>query len=372
MKSSVPFWKPGVSNKLIIAGNACLFIFIAIVLPACNKNAAGNNPKPNPINTQTGPVNIYLAGWRSYYPALEFPMYVKNGVSSDLTNGSGYITANSIAVSGNNVYIGGNQFVNNHFVAKYWTNGSMANLTDTTKDSQLNALAVSGNDVYMAGYENNGSHKIAKYWKNGQSVNLTSGLSDAQITSITVLGNDVYAAGWESSGNFEVAKYWKNGTSVSLSDGSKNTEATSIAISGNDIYVAGNEYTPSNSCPMCGAAPGVVRVSKIWKNGSVIKTANSSQTFNSIVVSNNDLYIAGNDANAASYFKNDAVFHLTTGNSDAVASAIAVWGNDIYVAGYENISGHSVPTYWKNSIPVRLTNGSNNAYLPVIYLSKQL
>lgn len=354
-------------KKLIHIVYIGLVLFIWLELAACNKNSLdvtlGNN--------QTGPVDVYLAGWRSYYPSNEVAVYWENNILTDLTDGSRFITANSIAVLGNDVYIGGNDFIDNHFVAKYWKNGTINNLADTSKPSFVSSMAISANDVYFAGYENDGNYNIAKYWKNGQSVNLTSGLSDAEITSIVVSGNNVYAAGWESNGKFEVAKYWKNGVVVSLSDGSKNTEALSIAISGPDIYVSANEYTPSNICPLCSGAPAATSVSKIWKNGSVIKTGSSSQNFNSIVVSNSDVYIAGNDGSAASYFKNDSVFHLTNGASEAEASGIAIWGNDVYVAGYENISGHNVPTYWKNGTAVRLTSGLNNSYSPVIYLNKQ-
>jgi len=344
-----------------------LVLFIWLESAACSKNS----PVAALVNDQTGPVDVYLAGWRSYYPSNEVAVYWKNNVLTDLTDGSRFITANSIAVLGSDVYVGGNDFINNHFVAKYWKNGTIHNLSDTALPSYVSSIAISGNDVYFAGYENDGDHKIAKYWKNGQSVNLTSGSNDAVITSIIVTGNNVYAAGWESNGKFEVAKYWNNGIAVSLSDGSKNAEAMSIAVSGPDIYVSGTEYTSSNSCPVCGAAPASIGVSKIWKNGTVIKTGSVSQNFSSLVVSNKDVYIAGNDGGAASYFKNDSVFHLTNGAGEAEASGIAIWGNDIYVSGYENISGNNVPAYWKNGVAVRLTNVLNNSYSPVIYLKRQ-
>lgn len=353
-------------EKLIYVGYFGLVLFIGVELTACNKNSLNMGL----TNNQTGPVDVYLAGWRSYYPSNEVAVYWKDGILIDLTDGSRFITANSIAVLGNDVYVGGNDFINNHFVAKYWKNGTINNLSDTTLPSYISAIAISGNDFYFAGYEIDGDHKIAKYWKNRQTVNLTSGSNDAEITSIVVAGNNVYAAGWESNGKFEVAKYWKNGVAVSLSDGSRNTEALSIAISGTDIYVSGNEYIPSNTCPVC-AAPAFISVSKIWKNGSVIKTGSSSQNFNSIVVSNTNVYVAGNDGGAATYFKNDSVFHLTNGAGEAEASGIAIWGKDVYVAGYENISGHNVPTYWKNGTAVRLTNGLNNSYSLVIYLNKE-
>jgi hypothetical protein len=355
---------------------AWLTLFITMALAACHKGSPGSvSVSPCSMdsltNNQTGPVDIYLAGWRSSYPSNEFAVYWKNGVLTDLTDGSRFITANAVAIAGNDVYVGGSDFINNHAVAKYWKNGMIANLADTTIDSYVSSVAASGEDIYFAGYENDGAHKIAKYWKNGQSVNLTSGANDAEITTIMVDCNHVYAAGWESNGSFQVATYWKNGSPVSLGDGSKNTQTLSIAVSGNDIYVAGVEYTDTLSCPQCGRATAATATSKIWKNGTVINTGSASQFFSSIAISNGDVYVAGNDGPSASYFKNGNAVHLTDGKNEAQASAIAIWGGDSYVTGYENISGHNVPTYWKNGVAVRLTDGSNNAYSPAIYVAKQ-
>jgi hypothetical protein len=345
-----------------------IILFIAISTSTCKKTTPADD-----ISTvhNTGTANVYVAGWRSYYPNNEVAVYWKNGDMTDLTDGSKYITANSIVASGNDIYVGGNQFINNHSIAKYWKNGVIANLTDTSKDSYINAAAISGNNIYFAGYENDGNHKIAKYWKNGQGVNLTSGVNDAKVLAITVSGNDVYAVGWESNGTVEVAKYWENGTAVNLTDGSKNTEAGSIAVSGNDIYILLTEYTQSDPCLFCGRAITGTATFMIWKNGSIIKTAGQNQAFSAITVSNNVLYSAGSVGNGMGYFKNETPFNLTNGNSDAQASGIAIWGTDVYVTGYENVSGHNVPTYWKNGVPTRLTDGINNAYALSIYLDEQ-
>ncbi|WP_426671402.1 hypothetical protein ACPPVU_09205 [Mucilaginibacter sp. McL0603] len=343
-----------------------LWVILIVVVgsSACKKT-------DSTIDPNIGPVNVYLAGWRSYPPGNQVATYWKNGVLTDLTDGSKYITATSIVASGTDVYVGGDQFINNHSVALYWKNGVMATLTDTSKDAYIGTATISGNDIYFAGYENDGGHKIAKYWKNGQGVNLTSGVNDAKILAIVVSGNDVYAAGWESNGTVEVAKYWKNGTAVSLSDGSNSTEAGSIAVSANNIYALLTEYMQPYPCPYCGRAPVGTGVFTIWKNGSIIATATQSQSFSAISVANNVLYIAGSDSNAASYFKNGAAYHLTEGSTEAQASGIAVWDTDVYVSGYENISGHNVPTYWKNGKPTHLTDGTNNSYSPAIYLNKQ-
>ena len=123
-------FKPNQTNRIWVI---CI---VAISLSACKKT--------DPLaNSNTGPVNVYLAGWRSYPPNNEVATYWKNGVLTDLTDGSRYITATSIAVTGTDVYIGGNQFINNHFIALYWKNGVMETLTDTSKDSFVGAETIS-------------------------------------------------------------------------------------------------------------------------------------------------------------------------------------------------------------------------------------
>jgi hypothetical protein len=320
---------------------------------------------------QNGPVNVYFAGWRGAYPALEFSVYGKNASVSDLTNGTNYIQANSIAISGTDVYVGGNEYSNNHFKALYWKNGNVYYLTDTGKTSFISSMAVSGSDIYFSGYENNGNHTVATYWKNGQRVNLTSGATDAQVNAIAVWGNNVYAAGWEKNGSFEVAKYWKNSIAVNLSNGSSNVEANSIAVWGDDVFVVGDELIPSDVCPQCGAAPVYTRQSRLWKNGALLATAGDKQSFSAVAVSNSGVYVAGTDSARLCYFKNGTPVYITQSGTEVSASAVALWGNDVYIAGYENISGHNVGTYWKNGTPVRFPSSDDNSYLTGLFLQKQ-
>lgn len=109
------------------------------------------------------------------------------------------------------------------------------NLTDGSTGAEANSIAVSGTDVYVAGTQWDGNsiqysdgytvyhhNPIAKYWKNGKPVNLTDGSKWAEARSIVVSGTDVYVAGFEGS----IAKYWKNGSPSSLVMSQRNPKHT--------------------------------------------------------------------------------------------------------------------------------------------------
>ena len=101
---------------------------------------------------------------------------------------------------------------------------------------------------------------------------------------------------------------------------------------------------------------------------------------------NEDIYIAGDENNIATYWKNGEAVHLTDLNNFSHASGIAVVGNDVYVSGYKTNhkdavyeSGSSQDTvvvdskntvpqqngtiagYWKNKKFVNVSDGTVNA-----------
>lgn len=290
--------------------------------------------------------------------------YWKNGNRVSL--GDGF--ANSIYVSGNDVYVCGNG-------ASYWKNGNLVTLGNGI--GQTNSIAVSGNDVYVVG-EIDGH---AVYWKNGNLMYLPENTRSgdwaaiypissisSHANSIFISGSDIYIAGGEEIARMispypnlghvfsTSAVYWKNGNEIYLIKGGYGTsqadDAYSIFISAQDVYA-------------CGGLTG-----QYWKNGNPVLLGGSAK---SIFVSDGDVYVAGTQPDGepyqtyngtryrivAKYWKNGTAVNLTDGTKNAYATSIAVSGNDVYVAGYEENTpgtGDYIAKYWKNGNPAVLSN----------------
>ena len=229
----------------------------------------------------------------------------KNGVDQNLPVGSFGSSANSVYVSGKDVYVvgyskerRGGQYSYVYQIVTLWKNGVAQDVSNETKDAYAHSVYVSGNDAYVAGYEGSTTNsKVAILWKNGVAQSL-SDQSNNEALSVCVSGNDVYVAGQANN----VVKLWKNGVAQNLTDGSKYAGAYSVHVSGSDVYVAGNEGD----------------VAKIWKNGVAQNLPSYFATeAHSVYVSGNDVYAVGWDSFDVKLWKNSELQPLPTGNGTA-------------------------------------------------------
>ena len=298
-----------------------------------------NSPASNPQ------VDVYVSGQQEGRAH-----YWKNGIAVNLPNGT---MANSIYVSGNDVYLAGQEYLGGgiHQIAKYWKNGISINLTDSISYAGANDIYVYGNDTYVAGWESVGI-PYAKYWKNGTAVHLPNG---GFATSIYVLNNDVFVAGIDTGQT--IAKYWKNGVGINLNtNGSDYSIANDIYVSGNDVFVAGalGEIIDYGD----GYMELILHSAVYWKNGIPVNLPHGTRA-NSIYVSGNDVYVAGQEYNGnsllAKYWKNGIPVNLPHGTQ---ANSIYASGNDVYVAGDNN----GKAKYWKNGLEVLLSNGPGQTW----------
>lgn len=268
--------------------------------------------------------------------------------------------------------------------------GGAANFTDTIKGLQPNTVyfvrafasaasgvvygaAISFNTlnstatVYIAGYHG----YSAAYWKDGKLVALPDG---SRAHGMYVAGADVYVAGegYNESGN--PAFYWKNGSTNALTDGKRWGVAHSIQVSGNDVHVCGYDYNIDEVSYVIG---------KYWRNGTEVNLVDTASDLAgipySMFISGDDVYLAGyighkfSARSAAVYWKNGMPVFLTDTSKLSDAQSIFVKGNDVYVAGSQltdiTIDALKFAYYWKNGTPVALTNGSYQAGAYSVYVS---
>lgn len=213
--------------------------------------------------------DIYVAGL-AYEPSplTRYAMLWKNsnGPVSILASGTNGYEARAIAISGNDVYVGGEENDN----GSVWKNGVALTLNNAT-GCYITGVAVDGADVYAVGYTP--SPVRIRYWKNGNSIDIaTAGTTFAN--AIAISNGDVYIAGSDYSGPKAIAKYWKNGAAVTLGDGIRHSKANAIAIKGTDVYVAGEVQGASN----------ISDYATVWKNGQATTIGSANSSAKAIVV----------------------------------------------------------------------------------------
>ena len=322
----------------------------------------------------------------------------KKELSNEVASPAAQVEVDVYVAGADSVFESGGLF-STYGIPTYWKNGIPVNYTDGTigyngTSGEATSIAVSGNDVYMTGYKrfcvSRSCNDHGMFWKNGISVSLDL---PNYPGSLTVSNNDIYIAGSSlyldgTGGN---AAYLKNEVKIELPSGSAGSISTAIAVSGNDVYVAGigitgNVYNGKQKY-----------IAKYWKNGNAINLTDGTKGAKawSIAVSGNDAYITGmewngisyqddngnpNQKSIAKYWKNGIPVILSDGTEDAFTKSIAVSGTDVYVAGtewngksYQGANGYtyrkSIAKYWKNGRPVNLTNGTENAEAKSIAVS---
>jgi hypothetical protein len=303
--------------------------------------------------------DVYAVGTEINTSNNRVPKLWKNGIATNLSSGTIDGNANSVFVSGTDVYVAGMQ---PYFNATFWKNGIATNLIAGTNSSTASSVFVAGTDVYVAGWQFNSAASIeeAKIWKNGIATTLGSGINSSHANSIFVVGADVYVVGYESTGigSYTRAVIWKNGIITYLTNSTNFGSAISTYVSGSDVYVVGQEGN----------------IATVWKNGIATILGSGNLLATSIFVNGTDVYVAGTESNGlgtslATVWKNGIATNLTTGTTSSRASSIFVLGTDIYVGGNEfNSSSISIAKVWKNGIGTNLTNGTKDAYVTSIFV----
>jgi len=123
-----------------------------------------------------------------------------------------------------------------------------------------------------------------------------------------------------------------------------------------DIYMAGD-------ADLGQGLKGVV-----WKNGVAATVGTTSYILTGVQVAGGVVYTCGYATGSSGAYWKDGVPTYLSDPADPLqssgANALAVSGGDVYVAGYawksgpDSPYGLTVPTYWKNGVPVTIGGGS--------------
>tara|TARA_R110002012_G_scaffold320402_2_gene543943 strand:+ start:52651 stop:53697 length:1047 start_codon:yes stop_codon:yes gene_type:complete len=337
------------------------FLFLVTFSFSCNKS---NEEVEEEIQTELE-TNVYAVV--SEYDGTNFTINVwKNDVVTPLSlSNATSVRSSSIYVSGTDVYVGGSEYNGSKHIAKIWKNGTSTSLSDGSISTFINSIFVAGSDVYAAGKEQNGSAII---WKNGIATSLSDHVSN--VFSIFVNESDVYAVGYEEINDKQMATLWKNGVATAFDEAEKFISFNAVYVSNNTVYIAGEEYIPGLSIE-----PDL-NFATIWVDG--IKTrldCNYLPTPTSIFVLDDDIYVTGSEyiqgseKTKARLWKNGEGTDLTDGLNRAQGQSVFASGTDVYVGGYASNGTKNVAVIWKNGVPTTLTDGANNASVNSVFVT---
>lgn len=225
---------PGQAESVVVSG-ADVYVCGTEYLSTTNSGKTvafiWKNGVKTRYGTNSGASCVYVNGYDVFiagniqYGNGYIATYWQNGIEANtLAPTKGY--ASSICIAGSELYMVGKDFTTDLPVIWRKTFGGISNQhtktpLSTKTNSSANSIAVSGKDVYIAGHEEG-----ACYWKNGVRIQLSNN-RESSAGKVFTIGKDFYIAG--RGGNNLTAGYWKNGTRTEVSS-TPGSYATSIFV----------------------------------------------------------------------------------------------------------------------------------------------
>ncbi len=237
---------------------------------------------------------------------------------SPLANNGLNAIVTSLAISGDNLYVGGefsatadSAVTNLNRIARYnLTTNTWSPLSNNGLNSSINSLAISGGNLYVGGAFTRTSdsavtnlNRIARYnlTTNTWSPLAFNGLNSS-VFALAVSGDDLFAGGF-FTGTFsfsginlnQIARYntvtntWSELANSGLSDYTE-----SLAVSGNFLYVNGEFFSTADTAVTLNGVARYDTQNNIWAmiTGDTDDRGASRRT-RAIVQSGNELYVGG-------------------------------------------------------------------------------
>ena len=314
--------------------------------------------------------NIYLIVLLSLFAfSCQKELSVENGGPTNpsailptiTTTASSSIT-NTTAASGGNISSDGGAAVTARGVCWATSANPVVSNSHTTNGTGTGtfASAVTGliaNTVYyVRAYATNSAGTAY-----GNEISFTSTTTAAALPTVTTSSITAIATTTATGGGNVTAD---GGTTVTARGVCWSATANPVATGNHTTDGAG---TGIFSSTITGLTAGTIYHVRAYATNSVGTAYGGDSVFTTTTVTSPtaDVYVAGYEnngsKNVAKYWKNSVAVSLTNGSNDAEANSIFINGTDIYVAGWEIQGSKKVAKYWKNSVAVNLTDGSNNA-----------
>jgi hypothetical protein len=229
--------------------------------------------------------SVYVAG--NYYDDSSSSSrlcYWKDGVMTDLSLPEGFQETNywtsvyTIIVSQGSIYIAGRyELPGSRYYACYWKDGVRTDLEEGTSFSSRNSIAIADGSFYaVSNPANSGITLNAGYWKDGTKIDLPvpERATWQRTTGITISDDSIFVTGYYYIGTYGDSDYrleycyWKDGTRTELPFPEEAIPAYNgagaIATLGGATYVAGKYAT---STQYSDELPLPVTLPCYWKDG---------------------------------------------------------------------------------------------------------
>lgn len=203
------------NDVYVVGTNKGTSIFGSGLIPTLWKNGVASHLYSDPKVTSP---HLSISGKDTcvaYYTSVGnilTPKIWHNGTISTLdTAPYSHGSPRDIFVSDGDVYVLGEVFTNyfdNHIMC-VWKNGVRTDITDGSHKASSSSFIIYDNDLFISGYEedDNGTY-IAKIWKNGKAIVLSGKEVSAKAVCAYIFGDKVYVLGHVSGSHDSFTRVW--------------------------------------------------------------------------------------------------------------------------------------------------------------------
>jgi len=304
-----------------------------------------------------------------------------SSLGSGLSGGNGFLRVSALAVSGSELFVGGefssaDGIAANH-IAKWDGSGWAAFGPAMGMNGNVYALAVGDTELFVGGnFTVAGgapANRIAK-WDGSTWSALGSGL-DGYVSALAVAGTDLYAGGsFTMAGGVTANRIAKwDGTSWSALGSGMNNIVKAVVVSDGTVY-AGGMFTLAGGVTANGIAKWDGSAWSAFGSGMI---GGFGVVVNVLAVSGGDLYAGGarfQAGRSVAKWNGTSWSALGSGIFGGVVTALAVSGSDLYVGGLfgspDGTTDSANLAKWDGSAWSSLSTGSMSGSVSALAVSR--